>query len=99
MHALLGMTIQGVFSTTNGGLANMYHLMQSVVFIVSAVKVVLSSLLRALFCPLYGIIACLVVHLLTMKMVISSLLESMNSYLFSKVISNMGKLFLRFIEL
>lgn len=40
MHALLGTTIQGVFLTTNVGIAHMYHLMQSVMFIISAVKLV-----------------------------------------------------------
>lgn len=67
MHVLLGMTIQGVFSTTNVGITKRYHLMQSVMFIISAVKAVLLSFLRALFCPLYGISACPVFHLLTMK--------------------------------
>lgn len=32
MHVLLGTTIQGVFLTTNVGIAHMYHLMQSVIF-------------------------------------------------------------------
>lgn len=41
MHVLLGMTIQGVFSTTNVGIANMYRLIPSVMFIISALKAVL----------------------------------------------------------